>query len=84
MTPSLNQNALDQQRKASLGDGQHVLPEQGCELGGPGQGNPEQKSGSLRCWLLGLSWSWQDPGRPGGFGPTLESRTLRETHPKVE
>ena len=41
MMPSLSQNVLDQQRKASLGDGQYVLSELSCELGGPDQGNPE-------------------------------------------
>lgn len=41
MMPSLSQNVLDQQRKASLGDGQYVLSDLGCELGGPDQGNPE-------------------------------------------
>ena len=28
-------------RKPALGDGQYLLPELGCELGGPSQGNPE-------------------------------------------
>lgn len=43
MTPSLSQNVLDQQRKASLGDGQYVLSELGCELGGPDPGESRMK-----------------------------------------
>lgn len=80
------QQAVGRQRKPALGDGQYLIPEPHCELGGPSQGNPKSKSDSLSSWLrrLELVEESSEDWSTGVTWPTLKPGTFGERQPKVE